>query len=79
MDDVTRTHTITQMATEAAHPRVWCLSIVHHGIPAYLGRRVILQPGSTLAIGRDCALFGEADLGDSRISREHAKLKDRMN
>ena len=75
MDDVTRTHTITQMATEAAPPRAWCLSIVHHGIPAYLGRRVILQPGSTLALGRDCALFGEANLGDSRVSREHALLK----
>ena len=74
MDDVTRTHTVTQMDMGAAHPTVWCVSVVHHESAAMLGRRVVLKPGATLAIGRDCTLFSDEKLGDVRISREHATI-----
>jgi len=75
VDDVTRTHTVTQMASGAAPRKVLCLSIVHHVDPAYLGRRAPLKSGAPLALGRDCPLFGATSLGDSRISREHALVQ----
>lgn len=53
---------------------VWIIVIVHHPDPARIGRRLRLDLGDALMLGRGCGAFGIDAMVDSRISRRHCRL-----
>lgn len=65
----------TQQTTRHTAPpsSVWTLTIVHHPHPASIGRRVVLEDGARLTLGRELAVLdGETD---RKLSRVHAVVR----
>lgn len=52
---------------------VWTLTVVHHPRPDRLGRRLVLEEGTPVTLGRDLPTL-DAE-GDKRLSRAHALVR----
>ena len=76
MEEKTKTHTMTAVGglESVTKTPVWNLSIVHHGNPAFLGKRVAVQTEASVDLGRDENCLGEGALSEPRISRAHARV-----
>jgi transcriptional regulator with AAA-type ATPase domain len=64
----------TEQMTRRSAPEsaVWTLTLVHHPDASVLGRRLVLEQGGTVTLGRSLAvLAGEAD---RKLSRAHAAV-----
>ncbi len=58
--------------TTAPLPTVWTLTIVHHPNVGSIGRRLVLEEGASVTLGRELAVLdGE---GDRKLSRAHARV-----
>lgn len=70
--------TLTQIGETGLHSiggkEEWCVTLLHHPEPRFMGRRVVIESGKHLLLGRDEVPFGEGGLSEKRISREHARI-----
>jgi len=75
MDDLS---TVTEIGNTGLHAleglEGWCITIMHHPNSKFLGRRVLVDTGKHLLMGRDESHFGEGGLHEKRVSRQHARL-----
>ncbi|MCB9764192.1 MAG: FHA domain-containing protein [Alphaproteobacteria bacterium] len=51
-----------------------CLTVVHHPDPLLVGRRVLIDEGQEVMLGRGADVFGDDVLDDDRLSRRHARV-----
>jgi hypothetical protein len=56
-------------------PMSWVLTLVGSTQPDVLGRRCVLEPGTSLTFGRGGDLLGPGGLEDRRLSRAHASVE----
>ncbi len=66
---------LNQTGIRALHGQEqWCLTLVYHPDQKFQGRRVVIEPGHTITLGRDETHFGEGGLYEQRVSRRHARV-----
>ena len=73
------TATVTAIGNSGLHDAVgsrveWCLTLFHHPEARFVGRRVVVESGKSLQLGRDETHFGEGGLSEKRVSRKHARV-----
>ena len=73
LDDITRTDESIQVDGVLVRP-LPVLHVVHHPDADVVGRRVVLEPGAELRLGRGDDALGPGGLEDPRLSREHASI-----
>lgn len=67
----------TESADDDAPPMrslAWCLTLVHHADPSFVGRRTYVPVGTEQDLGRDAEAFGPGALSGKGVSRAHARL-----
>ncbi len=54
--------------------RGWSLTLAHHPDPQHIGRRLALEPGTVVELGRQADCLGAGVLNRQHISRAHTKI-----
>jgi hypothetical protein len=75
---MSRPPSLSTATSEAPSPdevqEAWCLSLVRHPEPGFLGRRLVMTRPGLLELGRHAEALGPDALRDEQVSRRHARL-----
>jgi len=70
--------TVTEIGETGLHSMEgmegWSVTLFHHPNDRFSGRRVMVENGKHLVLGRDEAPFGDGGLHEKRVSRQHARI-----